>query len=159
MDAIKIFQDLMFHEKLQHVDILLIETRKWINFCHQHIFKIMLFVGVSLLWTFTNLCVSQWTSLVLSWPNTTPTKSSIQGVQKLSQEMAFLWFCVDAHWMYSFYHLFFSRPKSTKWNNFTFTNLIWIFSIYARIATINEASKVHKSNSQKKCQNLKVAHN
>lgn len=23
-----------------------------------------------------------------------------QGVQKLSQEMAFLWFCVDAHWMY-----------------------------------------------------------
>jgi hypothetical protein len=28
MDAIKILQDLMFHAKLQHVDILLIETRK-----------------------------------------------------------------------------------------------------------------------------------
>ncbi len=82
-----------------------------------------------------------------------------QGVQKLSQEMAFLWFCVDAHWMYSFYHLFFSRPKSTKLNNFIFTNLVWMFSIYARIVTINEASKAHKWNSQKNCQNLKVAHN
>jgi hypothetical protein len=32
MDAIKILQDLMLHAKLQHVDILLIETTKLIIF-------------------------------------------------------------------------------------------------------------------------------
>jgi hypothetical protein len=58
----------------------IIDRNKKMNyFCHQHIFKIMLFVGVPPLWTFTNLCVSQWTtSLVLSWPNTTPTKTFYQ---------------------------------------------------------------------------------
>jgi len=84
MDAIKILQDLMFHAKLQHVDILLIETRKWIIFVTDTYLKLKLcfcrratICGPSL--TFVCHNGLAWS---LSWPNTTPpTKTSISQIQ------------------------------------------------------------------------------